>query len=67
MMTLRPTVPGSHWLEFYNPEKFIQRGEEEALRMLPALKRLTGAAEPAESPVGAPSLTTSPPPGTILG
>lgn len=41
-VVLRPTVPGSHWLEFYHPEKFIQRGEEEALRMLPVLKRVTG-------------------------
>ncbi|MBI4354381.1 MAG: hypothetical protein HY595_04010, partial [Candidatus Omnitrophica bacterium] len=30
-------------LEFYYPEKFIQRGEEEALRLLPVLKQMTGA------------------------
>jgi NTE family protein len=51
-LILRPTVPGSHWLEFNHPEKFIQRGEEEALRHLPAIKRLVG-------------LTASGPPGTI--
>ncbi|MBI3011438.1 MAG: cyclic nucleotide-binding domain-containing protein [Candidatus Omnitrophica bacterium] len=41
-LTLRPTVPGSHWLEFFNPEKFISRGEEVALQYLPELKRITG-------------------------
>ena len=40
-LILRPTVPGSHWLEFFNPEKFIQRGEEVALQHLPELKRIT--------------------------
>ena len=41
-LTLRPTVPGSNWLEFYNPEPFIRRGEEEALRYLTELKRIAG-------------------------
>ena len=41
-ITLRPTVPGSHWLEFFNPEPFIRRGEEVALQYLPELKRITG-------------------------
>lgn len=40
-LTLRPTVPGSHWLEFFNPEQFIRRGEEVALEHLQELKRLT--------------------------
>ena len=40
-LTLRPTVPGSHWLEFFSPEKFIRRGEEVALQYLPELKRIT--------------------------
>jgi NTE family protein len=39
-LTLRPTVPGSHWLEFFNPEPFIRRGEEVALQYLPELKRI---------------------------
>jgi NTE family protein len=39
---LRPTVPGSHWLEFFNPEKFIRRGEEATLQYLQELKRVTG-------------------------
>lgn len=43
---LRPTVPGSHWLEFFSPEKFIRRGEEEALQRLPELKRLARVQEP---------------------
>lgn len=60
-LTLRPSIPGSHWLEFYHPEKFIQRGEEEALRHLPNLKQLVGLVEQAE----APSLTTRPEPSTI--
>ncbi len=57
---LRPALPGSHWLEFYHPEKFIRRGEEEALRHLPALKRLVGMMdEPARSP-GTPGQETGP-------
>ena len=55
---LRPTLAGSHWLEFAHPEKFIQRGEEEALRMLPKLRMLVGAPPPA-------TLTTLHPPGTM--
>lgn len=44
-LTIRPTVPGSHWLEFFAPEKFIRRGEEVALAHLAELKRLTGLQE----------------------
>ena len=40
-LTLRPTVAGSTWLEFHQPEKFIRRGEEVALQYLPELKRIT--------------------------
>ncbi len=39
-ITLRPTVPGAHWLEFFSPEKFIRRGEEVTLEHLPELKRI---------------------------
>lgn len=42
-LILRPTLPGSHWLEFFHPEKFIRRGEEVALQYLPELKRITKA------------------------
>lgn len=45
-LTLRPTVPGSHWLEFFSPEKFIRRGEEAALQALPQMKRLAGMEMP---------------------
>ncbi len=41
-LTLRPTLSGSHWLEFFHPEKFIQKGEETALKHLPELRRLAG-------------------------
>ncbi len=41
-LTLRPTVPGSHWLEFFHPEKFIQKGEETALQHLPEIRRIAG-------------------------
>ena len=47
-LTLRPTVPGSHWLEFFSPEKFIRRGEEIAMQHLPELRRLTRVQEHAE-------------------
>ncbi len=40
-VTLRPTVPGSHWLEFFHPEPFIRRGEEVTLEYLPELRRIT--------------------------
>ena len=68
-LTLRPTIAGSHWLEFYHPEKFIRRGEEEALRRLPELKRLVGDGEPPPTEAaqaGRTALTRQPQPGTIL-
>ena len=68
-LILRPTLPGSHWLEFYNPEKFIRRGEEEALKLLPSLKRLLGFPESptGENPRSHPaSLTTHLPPGRMM-
>jgi len=69
-LILRPTLPGSHWLEFYHPEKFILRGQEEALRHLPNLKRLTGLADLSAPPTpraqeGAPALTSLRQPGTM--
>ncbi len=57
-VTLRPSLPDSHWLEFSHPEKFIRRGEEEALRHLPKLRRLVGSSD-------ASALTTPNRPGTI--
>ena len=60
-LILRPTLPGSHWLEFFHPDKFIQRGEEEALRHLPSLKRLVGLPDGTGSSVEPPPL----PPATL--
>ncbi|MBI4343799.1 MAG: patatin-like phospholipase family protein [Candidatus Omnitrophica bacterium] len=45
-LTLRPSLAGAHWLEFFHPEPFIQRGEEVALQHLPQLKRLAGMTAP---------------------
>ncbi len=55
-LILRPTLAGSHWLEFYNPEKFIRKGEEEAMRRLPELKRLVGMSEPSTTTAPEPKL-----------
>jgi NTE family protein len=44
-LTLRPTVPDAHWLEFFAPEKFIRRGEEVAMEHVAELKRLAGVSE----------------------
>ncbi|HEX9781019.1 MAG TPA: patatin-like phospholipase family protein [bacterium] len=49
-LTLRPTAPGSHWLEFFHPEKFILRGEEIATQHLPELRRLTGLSADTDKP-----------------
>ncbi len=37
---VRPVLPAASWVEFFRPEKFIRRGEEEALKMLPKIKAL---------------------------
>ncbi len=39
-LTLRPTLPGSHWIEFFDAPKFIARGEEVAEQHLPEIKKL---------------------------
>ncbi len=39
-VVLRPVVPNASWVEFYKPQQFIKRGEEEAMRMLPQIKAL---------------------------
>lgn len=39
-VTLHPTLPRVNWWEFYNVDRLIQRGEEEALAHLPEIKRL---------------------------
>ena len=37
---LRPVVPNANWVDFYKPRPFIQRGEDETMRMLPKIKAL---------------------------
>jgi NTE family protein len=37
---LRPVIPDASWVEFYKPQIFIRRGEEEAEKMLPKIKAL---------------------------
>jgi hypothetical protein len=37
---IRPVLPNASWVEFYRPEQFVRRGEEEAMRMLPKIKAL---------------------------
>lgn len=40
-LTLTPIIPGSNWYEFYDPDKFIRKGEETARAKVEALRRLT--------------------------
>ena len=37
---LRPVLPNASWVDFFKPEPFIRRGEEEAMKMLPKIKAL---------------------------
>jgi len=37
---LRPVVASANWVDFFKAQPFIQRGEEEAVRMLPKIKAL---------------------------
>lgn len=37
---IRPVMPMASWVDFYKPEPFIRRGEEETMRMLPKIKAL---------------------------
>ncbi len=37
---IRPVVPMANWAEFFKPHQFIQRGEEETMKMLPKIKAL---------------------------
>ena len=41
-VVIRPVIVDSAWYEFYDPEKYIRKGEESANEMLPALKKLVG-------------------------
>ncbi len=37
---LRPVIPNANWMDFYKPEMFIRKGEEETMLALPLLKSL---------------------------
>ncbi|MBI2095668.1 MAG: cyclic nucleotide-binding domain-containing protein [Candidatus Omnitrophica bacterium] len=37
---LRPVLPAANWVQFYKPQQFVKRGEEEALRLAPKIKAL---------------------------
>lgn len=37
---IRPVLPTATWVDFYKPEPFIRRGEEETLKLLPKIKAL---------------------------
>ena len=37
---IRPVVPTAGWVEFYKPEQFIKRGEEETVKLLPKIRAL---------------------------
>lgn len=39
-IVIRPATGGSSWVEFFRADKFIRRGEEEVMRMLPQIKQL---------------------------
>jgi NTE family protein len=37
---VRPVLANASWVDFYKPQQFIRRGEEEAMRLLPKIKAL---------------------------
>jgi NTE family protein len=39
-VVLRPVIPDASWVEFFRPENFIRRGEDEVVRSLPKIKAL---------------------------
>ena len=41
-VVISPTVPDGFWYDFYNPERYIRRGEQTAEAALPQLKELIG-------------------------
>ncbi len=41
-VVISPTVPDGFWYDFYNPERYIRRGEQAAEAALPKLKELVG-------------------------
>jgi len=41
-VVMSPTVPDGFWYDFYNPERYIRRGEQVAEAALPQLRELVG-------------------------
>ncbi|MCE0521768.1 MAG: patatin-like phospholipase family protein [Methylacidiphilales bacterium] len=41
-VVISPTVPDGFWYDFYNPERYIRRGEQVAEAALPQLRELVG-------------------------
>jgi NTE family protein len=41
-VVISPAVPDGFWYDFYNPERYIRRGEQAAEAALPQLKELVG-------------------------
>jgi predicted acylesterase/phospholipase RssA/CRP-like cAMP-binding protein len=46
-IVLSPTLTDGFWYDFYNPERYIRRGEEVAEAALPELRELIGTSRPA--------------------
>jgi hypothetical protein len=46
-IVLSPTLTDGFWYDFYNPERYIRRGEEVAEAALPELRELIGRSRPA--------------------
>ena len=41
-VVVSPAVPDGFWYDFYNPERYIRRGEQAAEAVLPQLRELIG-------------------------
>jgi len=41
-VVISPTVPDGFWYDFYNPERYIRRGEQVCEAALPQLRELAG-------------------------
>jgi NTE family protein len=56
-VVISPTVPDGFWYDYYNPERYIRRGEQAAEFALPQLKELCSSSpKPLEA---VPSITTN--------
>jgi predicted acylesterase/phospholipase RssA len=39
-LVIRPIVAHSSWVDFFKPQQFIKRGEDEAMKLMPKIKAL---------------------------